>query len=450
MKSINEIVAIKQAAEKKILSMKGVTGIDVGYKYVGGKRTDEIAIRVHVAKKVKGLSKAESIPGNIDGIQTDVLQNVFEPQYMKVKPEDMISAQADTGAYSPLKGGVSIGPDRVIGGYVFVGTLGAPVVDIATNKTMLLSNFHVMCVDTGWHVGDVMDQPGRVDGGSIANRVATLSRGVLSSHVDGAVSLLDAGKSTVCEIVDIGTIRGTAAAVLNAPVRKRGRTTLLTYGFVDAINATISINYGGAIGTRTLTNQIGVRPDTAHNPKFSDHGDSGSVVVDANNKVVGLLFAGNTSCYTYMNTINFVLSELNIRMCVKSLKETIKDRKEIKIEKLEIKEHKLEKHEIKEVKIEKLELKEHKIEKLERKELILEGPKHIFEHDPKGIREGGINPGDFNPGELIPGTHNDAENQAAMEERIARLEAALGQLSAFISQDIRPDLSHGAYSNEEF
>jgi hypothetical protein len=102
------------------------------------------------------------------------------------------------------------------------------------------------------------------------------------------------------------------------------------------------------------------------------------------------------------------------------------------------------------VKRENLELKEHKIEKLERKELILEGPKQIFEHDPKGIREGGINPGDINPGELIPGTHNDMENQSAMEERIARLEAALGQLSAFISQDIRPDLSHGAYSNEEF
>ncbi len=447
MKTLEEIVEIKQSVEKKLLGQKGVTGVDVGFKYVKGKRTPEIAIRVHVAKKLKTIPKGEAIPSEIEGISTDVIQGVFEPQWLRV-PVDEVMAYADVASYSPLVGGISIGPDRVIGGYVFVGTLGAPVVDLTTNKTALLSNFHVMCVDNGWHAGDVMDQPGRVDGGSIANRVATLSRGVLSSHVDGAVSALDAGKTTKCEIVDIGTINGTATAVLNAPVRKRGRTTLLTYGFVDAINATLNVDYGNGIGVKTLSNQIGIRPDVTHNPKFSDHGDSGSVVVDANNKIVGLLFAGNNTGYTYINPINFVFSELNIKLC--SSKSTIKEVKEVKLEKIE----KIERKEIKEVKLEKNELKEHKLEKIEHKEHKdfkefkleknerLEG-KPIREYDPKGIAEV-TNPG---PGQGIQ--FEETGPATDLEQRIAALEQAFGQMSAFISQQLRPDLSHGAYTGEE-
>ena len=52
------------------------------------------------------------------------------------------------------------------GWYITVGTLGAIVNDNVTGNKMLLSNFHVMCVDTGWSVGDTMTQPSRVDGGS--------------------------------------------------------------------------------------------------------------------------------------------------------------------------------------------------------------------------------------------------------------------------------------------
>ncbi len=434
MKSAEEVVEIKQSVEKKIMAMKGVTGIDVGYKYVDGRRTSELAIRVHVAKKTKTVPKGEAIPKEIDGIPTDVLQNVFEPQWLKVKEDEVISF-ADVSSYSPLIGGISIGPDRVIGGYVFVGTLGAPVIDKTNNLTVMLSNFHVMCVDTHWAVGDIMDQPGRVDGGSIANRVGTLKRSSLTTLVDCAISAIDAGKTTSCEIKDIGTINGTASASLNQAVRKRGRTTLLTYGFVDAINATLNVDYGPGLGVKTFTNQIGIRPDVTHNPKFSDHGDSGSVVVDANRKIIGLLFAGNSAGYTYINPINFVLSELNIKLCTS--KSFIKDSKDGKHEKIERKE-------IKDVKIEKIEFKEHKIEKIERKEFkeIKEGkseferPKLIETHIP-------VNPGP------IQFSGQEGSEESDLEQRLAAIEAALGEMSTFISQNLRPDLSHGAYNNEE-
>jgi hypothetical protein len=270
-----------------------------------------------------------------------------------------------------------------------------------------------------------MDQPGRVDGGSIANRVATLTRGVLSGHVDGAISKVDTGKTTSCSIVDIGNINGTAAAVLNAPVRKRGRTTLLTYGFVDAINATLNVDYGTGLGVKTFTNQIGIRPDVSHNPKFSDHGDSGSIVVDANNKVIGLLFAGNTAGYTYINPINFVLAEMNIKLCTS---------------KVLIKETKIEVKEFKELKLEKNEIKEAKVEKLERKEIALEG---------KTIAADLHLPNDPGYPGYISGQEYYGQSQSNLEQRMAALEASLGEMSAFISQNLRPDLSHGAYNNEQ-
>lgn len=434
MRSVEEVVEIKQSVEEKIMAMNGVTGIDVGYKYKDGRRTSEISIRVHVAKKSKNVSKGDAIPKEIDGIPTDVLQDVFEPQWLKVK-EDEVIAFADVASYSPLIGGISIGPDRVIGGYVFVGTLGAPMIDKTNNKKVMLSNFHVMCVDTHWSVGDIMDQPGRVDGGSISNRVGTLKRSSLTNHVDGAISAVDTGKTTDCKIKDIGTIKGTAAAFLNNPVRKRGRTTLLTYGFVDAINATLNVNYGPGLGTKTFTNQIGIRPDVSHNPKFSDHGDSGSVVVDANNKIIGLLFAGNSSGYTYINPINFVLSELNIKLC--TAKSILKDSKDNKSEKTEHKE-------FKEHKSEKIEIKEHKLEKLEHKEFkeFKEGKSEFEQHK---YRE---NPFPVNPGPT-QFSYEDSTGESSIEQRLAAIETALGEMSAFISQNIRPDLSHGAYSNEE-
>src|SRR4030095_8185339 len=339
-----------------------------------------------------------------------------------------ISLLADSTKYTTVKGGISIGPDRSIGGFVYAGTMGCIVKDNVTGNPMLLSNFHVMCVDTGWHTGDQMDQPSRVDGGTHSDAIGNLSRAVLSDHVDGAISTLS-GRPYSCEIVDIGYVAGTNSTVLNSAVRKRGRTTLLTYGFVDSVAATVSLDYGDGIGVRTLHNQVSIRPDTAHNPKFSDHGDSGSVVVDSGRKVIGLLYAGSDDGFAYINPISYVLSELNITVCkggVKKveIKERVKDHKEFKFEKIEIKEYK----EFKNEKVEKLELKE-KNEKLE-----LEGPKRIFENDPKGIAENPkFDEGGFNPlTPNLPGFMGGSES-----------------FTSFIPDNLRPDMSQGALSNEE-
>jgi len=429
MRNLDEIIKQKQAAEVELLKLEGITGVDVGFKYEKGKRTDEIAIRVLVRQKKKNVTSKQMVPAEINGIKTDVIEMEVFPLIVNKKLDDA-SLLVDSTKYATVKGGISIGPERAIGGYVYVGTLGCIVKDNVTNNPMLLSNFHVMCVDSGWHVGDHMCQPGRVDGGVPAtDRIGDLSRAVLSGHVDGAISSLS-GRPYDCSIVDIGDVKGTASAVLNAAVRKRGRTTMLTNGFVDSINATVNIDYGDGLGVHTLTNQIGIRPDTTVNPKFSDHGDSGSVVVDANNKVIGLLFAGNNSGYTYINPISYVLSELNISLCTKT-KSLIKDSKDIKIEKIEIKEKK-------ELYKEKVEVKE-KIEIKEKFEKPIKEGKPIIDKLDKPD-EGIPNP--INPGLINPGIRN-------IEDRLASLEQTIGSLTAFIGENLRPDLSQGALKSEQ-
>lgn len=313
MKELETIVKQKEISLDSLMELQGVGGVDVGYKYVGGKRTDEIAIRVLVAKKKKNISAKQRVPDMIKGIKTDVIERVVEPFILRKSVKQSAPA-ADTAKYDPLKGGISIGPDRSSNGYVYAGTLGCIVTDKASGEPRLLSNFHVMAVDDAWKKGDQMDQPSKVDGGTASDKVGTLANALISSHVDGALSTVS-GRGLDCSLVDIGEIKGTATVSLNAPVRKRGRTTLLTYGFVDAINGSVKIDYGDGIGVKTLSDQIGIRSDTAHNPKFSDHGDSGSVVVDADNNIVGLLFAGSEDGYTYINLISYVLSELDIQIC---------------------------------------------------------------------------------------------------------------------------------------
>ena len=319
MPTVSEAIAAKESVEADILKRPGVTGVDVGFKYVDGQRTNEIAVRVHVARK-RDVPAAQQIPPTIAGVRTDVIQRVFvlhqqAPIPGNRKPVEAVEILADTNHYPTLRGGASIGPCRSVGGFVFAGTLGAIVTDNTNGAHMLLSNFHVMCVDNGWHVGDQMCQPSRVDTGACpADVVGTLQRAVLDASVDAAICSVS-GRPIACEIIDIGAVAGTAAATLNAPIRKRGRTTALTHGFVDSVSLSVNVDYGDGIGMRTLTGQIGIRPDTAQNPKFGDHGDSGSVVVNDTQQVVGLYFAGSDDGFGTANPIAAVLSALNITMC---------------------------------------------------------------------------------------------------------------------------------------
>src|SRR5688500_4951961 len=334
MPKVDKIKQVNEEVEDDLLSRPGVTGVGVGYKYVGGKRTNETAIVVYVNKKkaLKDIPEKERIPKKIQGVSTDVIEREFI-LYQHLVPIENFQLAADTTTYDPLRGGISIGPCRLLnvptmadancrgvpaaGNYITVGTLGTFVEDNASGDVMMLSNFHVMAMDNGWNPGDNIVQPGRPDGGVCPTGVVgQLQRAVVGGEVDCAVATL-INRSSSCEIVDIGYVTGQVIATLGMAVRKRGRTTGLTYGTIDTINLTVIIDFCDGIGPVTFINQIGIAVDSSQSTQFGISGDSGSVVVDASRRVVGLFFAGNqTGTYGVANPIQSVLDALDVRLCV--------------------------------------------------------------------------------------------------------------------------------------
>lgn len=68
--------AVKAEIEAQVLQRPGVTGVDTGYKVVGGRKTDQLCIRVYVKKK-QDVAESELIPREIKGIPTDVIERRF-------------------------------------------------------------------------------------------------------------------------------------------------------------------------------------------------------------------------------------------------------------------------------------------------------------------------------------------------------------------------------------
>jgi len=324
-----QIRGVKQAAEDDLLARKNVVGVDIADKETDGKNTGQLAIVVFVDQKQPDskLSAADRVPKEIDGVPTDVQQMTVELQGPSMELVGDVTPEVDTTVYTTMHGGISMGPLRSVyltppdvpsaGNYIFAGTLGAMVRDRGNGSTMALTNFHVACVNNTWSVGDRMVQPSLLDGGSSGNQFGSLTRATLSDDVDGAVVTVDSGKATSPTVEEIGDVAGHTTATVGAAVRKRGRTTELTYGTVVSTDFTVSIDYGSDVGSRTLHHQIRVQTDTSRSARFSDHGDSGSVVMDDNRNVVGLLFAGSSDGqWTFANPIQSVLDELNVDLIV--------------------------------------------------------------------------------------------------------------------------------------
>ncbi|KGN31622.1 hypothetical protein N802_02845 [Knoellia sinensis KCTC 19936] len=319
---------VKESVEDELLAKAGVVAVDIAEKETDGKKTGEQSIVVFVEKKKpkSKLGKGAAIPAEINGIKTDVQELVIElqPAYKLVDGTELFVDPAD---YPTLAGGISIGPRRSVflsppdvdapGNYVFVGTLGAMVRDRATGATMALTNFHVACVNNTWSVGDRMVQPSLVDGGAPTGEFGSLTRAAISENIDGAVITVDASEPWTASVTGIGAVAGSAMATVGMAVQKRGRTTEHTFGTVQSTDFTVSVDYGSDVGPRTLRHQIRIDTDTSRNPRFSNSGDSGSVVQDMSRNVVGLLFAGATDgSMTFANPIQAALDELSVDLLV--------------------------------------------------------------------------------------------------------------------------------------
>ena len=67
---------MKDEVEPELLRRSEVTGLDVSYKEVGGRKTDIVAIRVYVRRKQE-VPPEMAIPSQIQGVPTDVIEAEF-------------------------------------------------------------------------------------------------------------------------------------------------------------------------------------------------------------------------------------------------------------------------------------------------------------------------------------------------------------------------------------
>ncbi len=333
-KSIEEIRPVLTKVRSELFNKANVVATGIGYKITNGQKTDELAIICSVGNK-KSLNKLRAkdrIEPTIDGITTDVLPTgpytIFQDR---------------TSRFRPAPGGVSIAHY-----HISAGTLGC----IVKKKNMLyiLSNNHVLANSNDASAGDPILQPGPHDSGrrpedeiaklsdyvpirfegdgnggvdcpvaatftSILNSLAALTGSKtrlrqyrISSEnntVDCAIAEPNTPDDVLNEILEIGTISGMAEGTLGMNIQKSGRTTGLTTGTIEQVDVTARVNFG--------SNRIAVFEDQLQAGAMSQGGDSGSVVLDQQNNIVGLLFAGSATT-TLINRVQNVFSELDVEL----------------------------------------------------------------------------------------------------------------------------------------
>ena len=178
--------------------------------------------------------------------------------------------------------------------------------------------------------GDAILQPGPNDGGvDPGDKIATLTRFVPIDFAEGAENRVDAAIAAPLKpgdvawnTVDIGPeiplkTRAIGEDDLGRFVRKTGRTTEHTQGFIQTVFVTVTVKYD-LFQKATFVDQI-ICSQAMAEEDFSAGGDSGSLVYDYEKKCIGLLFAGSEGsetepATTIINPIGAVLGELNIEL----------------------------------------------------------------------------------------------------------------------------------------
>lgn len=235
---------------------------------------------------------------------------------------------------------IGLGITNPVGAYpnsLGVGTLGFFIRDGAGN-IHLVSNNHVIGDENGARVGNAVVQPGTLDLTNTELQVMnTLSKlrnrlqiARVSSVVDidfrtGQLNEVDVATAELGDERDqsllarIGfgslvqgiappyTVDAAGAVQGETRVYKAGRTTGWTEGRVSAIGVVSTVAY--TTGPARFRNQIAIVPSADNDGPFSDRGDSGSGIVDIDNNLIGLLFAGS-SAHTLANPIGLVMSAI--------------------------------------------------------------------------------------------------------------------------------------------
>ncbi len=292
---MNRMALSLNAQQQASQPQASIVGVGVGQE----------GIRLYVTG---GTLSAGMVPSAFNGLQVTVIQT---PGFTVTPPPGIQAA-----INRPTLCGVSAGHVAS----VTTGTLGCLVQDRQGTR-YALSNNHVFAASNNGTIGDLIVQPGPSDGGvAPGDTIARLAMWVpvffSSSYADPdrKINYIDAATAELTnpalvqpDIQRIGRVSGMVDASTGQAVHKHGRTTGYTTGTVGGISVDIFVNFGGQLAW--FKDQIEI-----NTPGFSDHGDSGSLIVtNPANEAVGLLFAGDGT-RTLANPIGDVLMALNVAL----------------------------------------------------------------------------------------------------------------------------------------
>lgn len=209
---------------------------------------------------------------------------------------------------------------------LFAGTGGMRVRSITVpDQKFILTNNHVagavapsLCPDSATPGTTEIIQPASLDLGFDPGPGSNFAVGILANKVpidftSGADNLVDAAiimttpQLTSTDILGIGPPNpSVTGAFVGQSLIKSGRTSGVTTGTVQAVNTTVSVNYGAGCGVARFIHQV---TTTA---SIGTSGDSGSVVLEQGTLTpVGLFFAGSAT-QGIMNPILHVFMALGV------------------------------------------------------------------------------------------------------------------------------------------
>ena len=329
-------VPARRVAAARMHAAVNVHAVGVGQKEVDGKPVKQRCVRFYVIQKLPEslLDPASLLPAEIDGIPTDVIES--PPAFLLPatragarRPVDRARQEPDDCTEHrrrrrrPLVAGISTAHHDITAGTLSCFCRSVRPGDPA-EQVYVLSNNHVFADVNRGKPGDALFQPGPVDGGSTADKIAELRRfvpiklgGAEGNRVDGAIGALVAGVEHENAVCTIGPLGCAGRAHEGDRVRKHGRTTGLTAGTVtdEAYDARVGMDHADASVFALFENQLRIQraPEV---PAFGLGGDSGSLVVaEDQGTAVGLYFAGpGDGSYGVANQFEDVLRELEVEL----------------------------------------------------------------------------------------------------------------------------------------
>ena len=316
------VIAAYPAVTAVLSQITGIEKFGFGLKEVNGLPTDQICLRVYVQDEA--TDAAVTVPPVIAGIPVEVevmFQAIRGPDE---NPKYAETERSDETEHRPVKGGICASTKSVTNESKEgkkAGTLGWFVTAVPGNATLALTNAHVLFPN----LDDTVFPPGPLTGSDpfaqpIYDTSCCCEQHVIGDRIIGVKNAnVDCGIASLAEepALIIGnrsadvTLRvdGWAKAAIGDKVRKIGKRSSYTEGIVIDVGAFPlapwcpfpTIPGGTRHGTlESRVNKILIWPTTrsgftpyfdnhAYQMSFGNEGDSGSVVIDEDNNVVGVV-----------------------------------------------------------------------------------------------------------------------------------------------------------------